>query len=115
ATVRDEWLAYGLSTEPANRAEAEAGVRAAYEAAGLDAPKFMIWVGSPWAGAVAQAIAPQIIEKMVGDQVGGQVEDQVGGQVGERGGGEDAEAAGGQVGEEVGEQVGAQVGEQVRD
>lgn len=50
--VRDEWLAHGLSTEPANRPEAENGVREAYEAAGLEPPKLIIWCDSPMAGAV---------------------------------------------------------------
>jgi hypothetical protein len=41
--VRDEWLRIGLSTEPADRADAEAGVREAYAAAGLAAPSLFIW------------------------------------------------------------------------
>ena len=90
--VRDEWLAHGLSTAPANRAEAEAGVAAAYRAAGLQPPRFIIWLGSPWAGAVGQAVAPEIVAdglrrlrcRQVYGQVYGQVDDQVGGQVGDQ-------------------------------
>ncbi len=47
--VRDEWIAYGLSTAPADRAAAEAGVDLAYRAAGLEPPALKVWVGSPWA------------------------------------------------------------------
>ena len=103
---RDEWISHGLSTEPANRADAERGVRLAYEAAGLPHPQFFIWVDSPYAGAFAQALAPSIIANAltaaVGDQVGDQVWDQVGAQVGA------------QVRDQVWDQVRAQVGAQVR-
>ena len=51
--VRDEWLAIGLSTEPADRAEAEAGVAEAYRAAGMEPPEIVVWVDSPMAGAIA--------------------------------------------------------------
>jgi hypothetical protein len=44
AAVRDEWISYGLSTEPADRAAAEAGVMAVYRAAGLEPPGS--WCGS---------------------------------------------------------------------
>lgn len=50
--VREEWIAVGLSTEPADRQAAEAGVRAAYVRAGMEAPKRLIWVDSPRAGFV---------------------------------------------------------------
>jgi hypothetical protein len=120
--VRDKWLASGLSTQPANRAEAERGVRLAYQAAGLELPQFILWAQSPYAGAWMQAIAPGIIEtalraaKMpktkaqVGAQVGAQVRDQVGDQVGAQ----VWDQVGAQVGDQVGAQVWAQVGAQVR-
>lgn len=60
--IRDEWLAYGLSTEPANRPEAEAGVRLAYESAGLKAPTTMVWLDSPMAGAVGAAYFTQLFK-----------------------------------------------------
>jgi len=101
-TKRDEWISRGLSTEPANRAEAERGVELAYRAAGLEPPRFMIWVDSPYAGAFAQALAPGIIAA-VGDQVGAQVGDQVWDQVRA------------QVRDQVRDQVWAQVRAQVRD
>lgn len=52
---RDKWLSIGLSTERANRAEAEDGVRLAYELQGLKAPERFIWAESPMGGIVAQA------------------------------------------------------------
>lgn len=51
AQVREEWLAHGLSTEPADRPAAEAGVRRAYEIAGLSPPATVVWCDSPMAGA----------------------------------------------------------------
>lgn len=52
---RDKWLKIGLSTERANRAEAEDGVRQAYTIQGLEPPKNFIWAESPMGGIVAQA------------------------------------------------------------
>ncbi len=78
AQVRDEWLAVGLSTEPANRPAAEEGVRQAYRRAGMEPPSVVIWLGSPYAGCVASAMLSQ---DQVWDQVRGQVGDQVWGQV----------------------------------
>ena len=44
-----KWRDIGLSTEPANRPEAEKGVTLAYELAGLDPPKEYVWFESPYA------------------------------------------------------------------
>src|SRR3989304_2571206 len=55
AAVRDEWLAHGLSTAPADRALAEQGVREAYREVGLAPPRIYIWLASPLAGAGAAA------------------------------------------------------------
>lgn len=57
AAVAAEWLAYGLMSTPAQRSEAEAGVRLAYEVAGLTAPEELIWCDSPLAGARAAGYA----------------------------------------------------------
>jgi len=103
-TIRDEWLAVGLSTVPANRAEAERGVRLAYNVAGLEAPSLMIWVDSPIAGCVGAAM-------QVGAQVGAQVWAQVGAQVGAQVWAQVRD----QVWAQVGDQVWAQVRAQVRD
>src|SRR5487761_643966 len=112
--ICDQWLAHGLSTELADRSAAEAGIRAAYRAAKLDPPGFIIWLGSPMSGAIGQAWAPAIISRyldaqvdaqvraQVDDQVDDQVRDQVGDQVGD------------QVYDQVDDQVGDQVGAQVR-
>ena len=98
AQVRDEWLAVGLSTEPASRPAAEEGVRQAYRRAGLEPPSVVIWLGSPYAGCVASAM---LNPDQVGDQVGAQVRAQVWAQVGA------------QVRDQVWDQVRAQVGDQV--
>ncbi len=46
-SFRARWSAVRRSTEPADRAAAEEGVRLAYLAAGLDAPARMVWCDSP--------------------------------------------------------------------
>jgi hypothetical protein len=48
---RDRYLAYGLSTEPADRPKAEESVDLAYEIAGLKPPTQKFWLDSPLAGA----------------------------------------------------------------
>jgi hypothetical protein len=53
AARADGWLALGLVARPADRADAEAGVRQAYELAGLTPPERVEWYGSPAAGARA--------------------------------------------------------------
>src|ERR1700677_2066697 len=143
--IRDEWLAHGLSTDIADRPAAEAGIRAAYQAAGLEPPRVIIWAGSPWTGVIAKILAPSIIGRhaqvyaqvyaqvraqvyaQVGDQVyaqvyaqvraqvGAQVRDQVRAQVGAQVGAQVYAQVGDQVGDQVGAQVGAQVYAQVDD
>lgn len=44
-----KWRKIAISTEPANRAEAERGVKLAYECGGLVPPKEIIWCDSPMA------------------------------------------------------------------
>ncbi len=62
ATVRElhhvvaDWQSAAFATGPADRARAEAGVAAAYAAAGLDAPERYVWMPSPARGAVAAAL-----------------------------------------------------------
>src|SRR5487761_1070503 len=109
--ICDQWLAHGLSTELADRSAAEAGIRAAYRAAKLDPPRFIIWLGSPMSGAIGQAWAPAIISRyldaQVDDQVYAQVDDQVYAQV--------RAQVDDQVDDQVRDQVVAQVGDQVYD
>ena len=56
ARVRDEWTGHGLAVGPADRAEAEAGVREVYLGAGRRPPERVIWLGSPMAGAIGADI-----------------------------------------------------------
>ena len=58
--LRARWLAQLLSTEPANRARAEAAVRDLYKAAGFKEPHHFFWFDSPFAASwiVAVLIAP---------------------------------------------------------
>jgi len=123
--VRDQWLATGLSTERADRPRAEAGVRLAYEAAGLEPPKIIVWLDSPMAGAMGAAllsgtkVAGAQVRAQVGAQVWAQVRDQVrdqvGAQVWAQVGDQVWAQVRGQVGVQVGDQVWAQVGAQVWD
>jgi Domain of unknown function (DUF6745) len=53
AARADGWLALGLAAVPADRADAEQGVRQAYHLAGLPPPAHIEWHGSPSAGARA--------------------------------------------------------------
>ena len=111
--VRDEWLAHGLSTQPADRGAAEEGVRAAYREAGLEPPRVMLWLGSPMEGCVGatmvangwnqvrqvtaqvRQVRAQVTAQVtaqatdqVTDQVWGQVHDQVWGQFEDQVGGQ---------------------------
>ena len=120
AQVRDEWLAVGLSTEPANRPAAEEGVRQAYRRAGMEPPSVVIWLGSPYAGCVASAMLSQgqvrdQVGAQVRDQVGAQVRDQVRAQVWDQVWDQVRGQVWAQVGDQVGAQVRGQVWDQVRD
>lgn len=50
-----KWIGVGTCTEPANRKEAEAGIRQAYELAGKTPPKKIYWFESPLSGMVGVA------------------------------------------------------------
>ncbi|MFA1545771.1 DUF6745 domain-containing protein [Actinomadura chokoriensis] len=54
--VVGDWQSAAFGTGPADRRRAEAGVAAAYAAAGLDAPERYVWVPSPARGAVVAAV-----------------------------------------------------------
>ena len=79
--VRDDWLSYGLRCAPADREEALAGVAAAYREAKLDPPSIVVWLDSPYAGAIGSWMLTQLPQAQVGDQVWAQVGDQVRAQV----------------------------------
>ena len=51
----DKWTRIGLSTEPANRPVAEAGIVQAYAAAKLSPPR-VVWCGSPLSQGLSLAI-----------------------------------------------------------
>ncbi|MFI7148599.1 DUF6745 domain-containing protein [Nonomuraea sp. NPDC050022] len=50
------WEEIAFASGPADRAEAEAGVRSAYQAVGLAEPDHIVWLSSPAQGAVAAAL-----------------------------------------------------------
>src|SRR5580704_3415455 len=129
-TVREEWLGHGLSTAPADRAEAAEGVADAYRAAGLEPPRIIVWLSSPLAGCIGMVFLDELLYRLSGqvwdqvrgqvwgqvwDQVWGQVGDQVWGQVGGQVRGQVRGRVGGQVWGQVRGQVWGQVGGQVRD
>jgi hypothetical protein len=64
----EKWLANGLSTEPCDRAAAEAGVRAAYTAAGMKEPRFILWTESPWGAVIMQALLPAALSRIAADR-----------------------------------------------
>ncbi len=115
SVYRDLWLKHGLCTEPADRFNAEKHVREAYEAAGLVAPKIIIWLNSPVAGAIGAYLLTNLPKEITGAQVRDQVGDQVGDQVRDQVGDQVRDQVGDQVGDQVRDQVGAQVRDQVRD
>jgi len=119
--VRDEWIGYGLSTEPADRAEAEAGVAQAYREAGLEPPLIVLWLDSPLAGAFGQGMLRQVWDQVraqvwaLRDQVVDQVRDQVGNQVWAQVWAQVGDQVRDQVVDQVWAQVWDQVWDQVRD
>src|SRR6202012_6195858 len=77
------WTDVGLSTLPADRGTAEEAIVAMYAAAGLPAPKKIVWCGSPMSSGLTRAIILDKklladIGKSVGDSVGASVWDSVG-------------------------------------
>ena len=74
----DKWTAIGLSTEPANRPEAERAIVMAYAAAKLPPPR-IVWCDSP----LSQALTRACVEKIFKDKasVGASVRDSVGASV----------------------------------
>ena len=76
---RDEWLAVGLSTQPADREKAVAAARVAYAKANLDLtePQTIIWFNSPLAGALGYCLFNELKRASVRDSVGASVGDSV--------------------------------------
>ena len=71
----DKWIKIGLSTEPANRTEAEAAIKQMYASAGLVQPRKIVWCGSPLSQGLTRSI---ILTKGVWASVGASVRDSVG-------------------------------------
>ncbi len=112
-TIRDEYLAHGLSTAPADRTRAESAFARVYERIKLPTPR-VIWVSSPLGAHFAHALLSKffhLAEGKVGAQVRAQVRDQVGAQVRAQ----VRDQVGDQVWAQVRDQVWAQVWAQVRD
>lgn len=61
-----DWDAVDWATGPGDRAAAEDAVRAVYRGLGLPPPRFIVWLGSPWAGLIGQAVLPGIIASVTG-------------------------------------------------
>lgn len=65
--VKQAWIDIGLSTEPANRKAAESALKNVYAAAGLDAPRKVVWCGSPFSQGLARAIVldPEFVNAVI--------------------------------------------------
>ncbi len=70
AEFRDRWIAIGLSVEPADRPAAEAAISDMYRQAGLNAPRRIVWCGSPLSQGLVRAI---VLDKRVWASVGASV------------------------------------------
>ncbi len=115
AKVRDEYIAHGLSTEPADRRRAEAAFARVYEHLNLPRPR-IVWVDSPMAAHLAHAQFPSAPHgKKVSDQVQHRVGDQVRSQVGNLVWGQIADRVWGQIADDVWKQVWSLVEDHVRD
>ena len=79
--IRDEWLAVGESTQPADREKAVAAAKVAYAMAGLPEPQTVIWLGSPLAGALGYILLERLkgasVQASVWDSVWASVRDSV--------------------------------------
>ena len=80
AEFRDKWISIGLSTEPAQREQAEAAIRQIYRSAGLNEPRKIVWCGSPLSQGLTRAV---ILDKRLLEaaSVGASVRDSVGASV----------------------------------
>ena len=112
--VRDEWMQIGLSTERCDRPAAEAAVRSAYRAAGLDEPPVIVWMDSPLGGVFAAAAIKDLMQQgntgQLRGQLGGQLWDQLRGQLGDQLGGQ----LWGQFWDQLRDQLRGQLGDQLR-
>jgi hypothetical protein len=78
ASVREDWMRAGLSTQPADRKKAEYAVLAAYEAIGHgDGSHLFIWVDSPMAGVIASTFVGFALDEPLKPALMKQVDDAV--------------------------------------
>jgi hypothetical protein len=108
--ARDEWLARGLATGPADRAEVERGITSLYAAAKRPPPPLTIWMDSPLGGLFAAAVLWDQLRGQLGDQLWGQLGDQLRGQLGDQLRGQ----LWGQLWGQLGDQLRGQLGDQLR-
>ncbi len=106
----ERWTAIGLCTAPADRPQAEAGVRAAYEAAELTPPELIVWCGSPMSQGLTRAIVLSHTRDSVRDSVGASVRDSVRDSVWDSVGASVWASVGASVWDSVGASVWASVG-----
>ena len=99
AEYGERWAKIGLSTESANRSEAEKAINESYQLAGLPSPKKIVWCGSPLSQGLVYAIVlnkKKLIKEVkdsvknsiknsvwdsVGDSVGNSVRNSIGSSV----------------------------------
>ena len=108
AMVRDEWLAVGLSTAPADRPRAEAAINRMYDIGKVARPKRIVWCGSPLSQGITRSV---IMDFPKADSVGASVRDSVGASVWDS----VWASVGASVGASVRASVWASVGASVRD
>ena len=101
--VRGGWMSVALSTERVDRPAAEAAVRAAYVAAGMEPPAVMVWMDSPLGGTLASAALRGQLRDQIRDQLWGQLERQLRDQLR------------GQLAGQILDQLGDQLRDQLRD
>ena len=106
-----KWTDIGLSTEPADRTEAEEAIIEMYQIAGLPAPK-IVWCSSPLSNALTKLCIENIFASAkIGASVGASVGDSVGDSVAAS----VRASVGASVRASVGASVWASVGDSVRD
>src|SRR3990172_980183 len=74
---RDNWIAIGLETKPANRSLAEIAVADMYRLGGLPPPARIVWCGSPLSNVLTWAFVWASVRDSVGASVWGSVRDSV--------------------------------------
>jgi hypothetical protein len=110
AVYRQKWTDIGLSTQPADRQEAEDAINESYRLAGLQPPKKIVWCGSP----LSQGLTRAVILNTKRASVRASVRDSVGDSVWASVGDSVRASVRASVWDSVGDSVGASVGDSVR-